>query len=707
MGLAHRVARRHGAIADLHPGGAAVAEGAELGRGEQDRGLALDRLEALRPARLDLDDAPVGGPAFAKTPGTDVSVFALRPGDTRIALLSGLPAITADSTVLTGYTQPGATTGAIATRTILVEVTGDPLYNGVLLKAGACEVSGLSIHNFGRPVYVYGADNVGSKVWGNFVGVRPDGVTAGYNRRAGIMIENATGVFVGCDADGFNDAREGNLVAGSYEGVTVRLSDGVLVAGNFIGTDRTGTLPLPNRESGIHLRDLSSGRNLVGYDGRLTAALPLHCRNLVGGNQNDGVRLSNASAQQISGNFIGTDRSGGAPVGNHNYGVQFAGDCHNNTLGTFADGIGDVAERNIISGNGAGVRFISACTGDSNTVSNNYVGVDVSGLVALPNDNVGLVLDGKNTGTIIGTDGDGRFDEIEGNIFSANLSDGVRFGPSNVTRFAGNKIGVGADGTTALPNGQRGIFLASSTSDNIIGYHPSMSNDDATVVGNIIHYANDAGIAIAGSGKRNRFSRNSYAHNRTLGIDLGYDLVTPNDDGDLDAGSNDFLNYPVISYAKVVGQELRLKGWAPAGVEIELYIADGGVHPDPLPNEYTTSFGEGERYFATVREGGVDDAETGSGTYVDDGTGSTSVKTENAFDIRYTLPTATPGFLDGAPLTAIGIDALGNTSEFSGVATLIVGEICDDGVDNDGDGLVDCDDDDCPKSSVIADVAQP
>ena len=88
---------------------------------------------------------------------------------------------------------------------------------------------------------------------------------------------------------------------------------GVLVQGNFIGTDASGQLALPN-QTGILLS--GSADILIG------GARP-EMRNVISANgagilANAGGAMFNAYATsaRVQGNFIGTDRSGTRPLGN-------------------------------------------------------------------------------------------------------------------------------------------------------------------------------------------------------------------------------------------------------------------------------------------------------------------------------------------------------------------------------------------------------
>ena len=83
---------------------------------------------------------------------------------------------------------------------------------------------------------------------------------------------------------------------------------------------------------------------------------------------------------------------------------------------TFTIG-GAPADRNIISGNTSYGIFIGSFTGG--TIQNNYIGTDVTGTVARPND-IGIRLLGGSgtTGVLIGGPGGG-------NLISGNLVNGI------------------------------------------------------------------------------------------------------------------------------------------------------------------------------------------------------------------------------------------------------------------------------------------
>lgn len=660
----------------------------------------------LNNTNLDQEDNPSGRPVLAKAAGEDVSIFEISgAGPHVISLSSVLPDVEDAHTHISGYTQQGAVQGSPQARTITIGINGvSDAFDGLRLDANNLTVSGLAMYNFQSPINMIRSGATNTHVWGNFIGLQADGTTAGTNATTGIYVFQQASAVVGTNGDGLNDLNEGNVVANSYEGINLRASANVLVAGNYVGLNRTGTASAGNQFYGIFIRDCPS-RNVIGLDDNLPSLTALAARNVSSGNGTDGLRLFNSSNQVVAGNYLGTNSLGTAAIANAGFGLQLLSTVSNNQIGTDSDNARDTEEGNLISGNGTGMRFNVGSTGTNNWIAGNYIGTDATGNTALPNSTHGIVLDGSQTNTVIGTNGDGVRDAIEGNIISGNADDGIRIGNSNGNLIAGNNIGVGADGTSGVPNQGRGIIITGTAANNIIGYAPSMTNSDAAEVGNLIRGNGDSGIAFTTSAGNNRMSRNSYGGNTGLAIDLGYDLVTINDNGDGDNGPNQLLNYPVLSYSKVDATTLRLKGYAPAGSTIELYVADAGPNPSPLPAGYTTSFGEGMSFLGTMVEGSGSDNDAATGTYTDDGSGAVSVKTEQQF--MFDLPLASVGSTIniGDRLTAICIDASGNTSEFGGVMSARFIEICTDFIDNDGDGLIDCDDDDCPNVGVVNTVA--
>ena len=625
----------------------------------------------LDNTNLDQEDNPTGGVSFTKDLEWETSIFMI-PGSGvhTIPFANAIERIEDAQTHLTGYTQLGSAQGTNAGRTITVELDGLSSSNiGVAVAADRVHISGLSIRSFLENISARSAGIVDLFIWGNYLGLEADGLTPdAANTGYGIYMRYIGDAIIGTDGDAVNDSNEGNVIADSYDGIISRDSGPMNIAGNIVGMDKTGTVDLGNRFNGIYLLSSTAG-SVIGFNENAINTNADDFRNYLSGGGNDGIRISNSDDNVVAGNYIGTNFGATAAIANGNYGIQLQGTSSNNVIGTNANGDDDLLERNIISGNGSGLRFLGGGTGDNNVIAGNWFGTDVTGLSAIPNGH-GISLNGNYTNSVIGTNGNNVNDAVEGNVISGNINDGIRLSDIDGVIVAGNKIGLGADGTTSLGNGQRGMLIATTASNNVIGYTPTMLNSDELIVGNFIKNNADSGIGISGSGTQNRISRNQLENNGGLGIDLDYDGVTSNDNGDGDTGPNNLYNFPVLTSVMLLNNSLTITGFAPSGSNIEFFIADAGPNPSPLPSGYTTSFGEGSRYLFTVQEGGGQDAIATTGVYNNDGTGVILNRTQSRFS--FTIDVSSMGITDGLFLTSTATDSSNNTSEFSGVTEIIL-----------------------------------
>ena len=619
----------------------------------------------LANTNLDQEDNPLGGVAFEKPLGWETSIFRIDGiGPHLITTPSTYPVITDDRTHVSGYTQEGSQEGSIASRTINVELTSTTTTNdGLIIDADHITISGFSINDF-RSGIVGRPSHTATHIWGNYIGTRTDGITGRGNSSNGITLDLHSDSFIGTNGDGNNDINEGNLVSDNNQGIQIRNANNNLIAGNIIGLDKFGSTPLGNTFNGLRIRD-ALGRNVVGFNGATSSVPSDVYRNVISSNGNDGVRLIDSDDQIISNNYLGTDISGTLALGNTNFGIQLQGSSSDNIIGTDADGNSDVLERNIISDNGSGIRLQVGGTGSNNMIAGNYIGTDVSGNSDLGNLVNGVDISGGFSNNIIGTNADNVNDAAEANVISGNGADGIRLFDSNNNHIAGNYIGVGQDGLTAIGNGGRGIFITGSASSNIIGYSPTQVNNDELIVGNFVKNNGDTGIGLTASATENRISRNQTANNGDLGIDLDFDGVTSNDDGDADGGANDLLNFPVFTTASLVDDILTIRGFAPADANIEIFIGDSGPNPNPLPLAFSSSFGEGAVYLFDVIEGSASDLSSSVGLYNNDGTGNITNRTQS--QIHFEIDVTGLGLTEGMFITATSTDANNNTSEFSGV----------------------------------------
>ncbi len=618
---------------------------------------------SLRQAIIDANAAP----------DTDTIDFNIAgAGVQTISPLSPFPDITNPVTI-DGYSQPGAvenTAVAGFDGTLLIELDGTNAGSGSVglnLSGGASTVRGLVINRFDvNGIAVHSDDNV---IAGNFIGTDASGTAALGNGSQGIHVDTALGNLIGGTTP---EAR--NVISGNGEGLEIRGDcDDNVVQGNFIGTNAAGTGSLGNLSNGIRIvngpvntvvggmvagaRNIVSGNqgtgvvitsatatnslvqgNYIGTDVTGTVALgnalngvdvtdapdntiggtEAGAGNLISGNSLDGVFIGGATATNnlVQGNFIGTDASGTGPMGNGQVGVYLFAAPYN-TIGGTATGA-----RNIISANGSTGLTLDQ-NGGGNLVQGNFIGTDLTGMVALGNGGAGIIVTDAGTNTIGGTSA------AAANVISGNTDDGVFIsGASELTTILGNFIGTQANGIDPLGNGGDGIDLSSSNpvSGLVIGGTP----------GNTIAFNGARGVFVSG-GEGNLILSNSIFANAGLGIDLGDSGVTPNDDGDGDSGPNGLQNFPILTSASFEGGQTMITGnlnsAASETFRLEFFASSAA---DPTGN------GEGQTYL------GFQDITT-------DGSGNAA--------FTALLPLLPPA--GQTVISATATDGLHNTSEFS------------------------------------------
>jgi len=222
------------------------------------------------------------------------------------------------------------------------------------------------------------------------------------------------------------------------------------VSGCWLGIDSTGTNPAPNAFQGI-LATSGSSHNTFGPG------------NVISGNGQYGIFISgtNTTGTIVKGNFIGTDPSGKISVSNALSGVFIGGSTSNNTIGGT-----NAAARNILSGNGQYGIWLSDTNTVENLVEGNYLGTDVTGSNAVPNQSSGILVGGgTSSNTIGGTNAAAR------NILSGNGQYGIWLSNTNTVEnlVEGNYIGTDATGSNAVPNQSSGMLIGNGASSNIIG----------------------------------------------------------------------------------------------------------------------------------------------------------------------------------------------------------------------------------------------
>ncbi len=337
---------------------------------------------------------------------------------------------------------------------------------------------------------------IGAIIAGNYIGTDPAGFFAIPNQRGVDLGSSVTGVRIGTNADGVNDAAERNIISGNT-GDGVLLSGigttGNTIVGNYIGTNATGTGAIGNNV-GVTIRTGATG-NRVG--GSTTGERNVISGNIVGVTLTD----SGTNGNRVSGNYIGTDWTGSLALANGSFGVLLYSGASSNIIGTNGDGTNDVTEGNVISGNAYGV-FIQT-NANTNVIAGNFIGTNAAGTGVIRNVIEGVrIFDNSITGTRIGTNADGVSDVFERNVISGNTNTGINVGSGVGTVIGGNYIGTDVTGSLALGN-NTGILLAAAAINNTVGGTSVASR-------NVISGNTQNGVQIDGVGTSNNFVLGNY-----------------------------------------------------------------------------------------------------------------------------------------------------------------------------------------------------
>jgi hypothetical protein len=324
---------------------------------------------------------------------------------------TSLPSLTASNTTIDGYTQVGASPNSLP-----LAPFPNPLYSIPV----------------GTAPGAYGSNAR--------IVIQLDGSLAPCGTTNGLTINNQNNTIRGLSITNF--CGDGIFICCIGAG-------GNKIQGNFLG-------PLPNgREAGDHAGNSSNGNGVevesVTGAPTLIGGTLAATTNLISGNRNQGVHV-HATAALIQRNLIGTDRTGTVAVSNGNNGILLE-DAHDVTVGGST-----YLTRNLLSGNGtsgsgtnnSGIREVDS---DRTTITGNFAGTDVTGLVTLANNSSGIELNGGRHTTIGGPA------TASINVISGNNYEGVNADTEEDLRIQNNFIGVDVTGKRELMNDYPGLLF--------------------------------------------------------------------------------------------------------------------------------------------------------------------------------------------------------------------------------------------------------
>ncbi|HEX8367991.1 MAG TPA: right-handed parallel beta-helix repeat-containing protein [Pyrinomonadaceae bacterium] len=471
--------------------------------------------------------------ANART-GFDLINFNIPSGGLKtIAPTTALPSIT-EKVFIDATTQPGYSNSP------LIELNGantGAASDGLAFSQGSdgSTVMGLTINRFADTGIVFYSNQ--NRLEKSYIGLFADGLSVDSTgrQRVGVLVLGRENNIGGARTVANNVERANNFIAGNRLSqilISSSLATGNVVKGNDIGVNVNAVVPAGNFQDGIKITVSASGNRIGG-----TAAAEANfiqgdshgvhingnadentiSRNVITGCE-VGVEINGASNNTIGGAAaVNSETTSRNVIGNNDIGI-FIGDTpsplagesnrtaqtsaalvtqtrdnkiYGNTIGIAPNtddfsndfgivigtaeetlvGTGEIGFNNFISGNSLeGV--VMEKTAARNKIRGNFIGTAINGTSAKPN----------RSGVKIA----GSENELINNIISGNTEYGVVIDPlaegdplplKNVIN--NNRIGTTGAGSTALPNGQAGIFLdgreTTITSNTISGNQVGIS----------------------------------------------------------------------------------------------------------------------------------------------------------------------------------------------------------------------------------------
>lgn len=420
---------------------------------------------------------------------------------------SALPTIT-NSVIIDGYTQSGASRNTLTAgdnAAIKIELRGNSsIATGLELSGSSSNgstIEGLSANSFGSfeigSMIVLDGSN-GDTIQGNYIGLDASGESSPTSLvnfssyinpgQSGIQLQNAQNDLIGTNGDGVNDPAERNVISNCGVGVVLRASSNNAVAGNFIGTDASGTKEIGNWNGIATVGGSSSNR--------------------IGTNAMDADAAGEGNL--ISGNWAGIS-FGGGPVG---IAAETGGTVEGNMIGPDVNGnklngaSGNLSwQGNLTAGIGAFELSSGIQIGGSNPIQANIIAYNQGPGVTLPNfrgeyathvtiqgnsihDNLGPGIDeggvySTTTGLTLGQD----------NANSLSTPDGTGTGPNDLQHYPQLTSAQAGSSTTTIS----GSLSTNNSGPYILDFYDNGNSPDPSGYGQGKTYLGSASITNTGS----------------------------------------------------------------------------------------------------------------------------------------------------------------------------------------------------------------
>ncbi len=271
----------------------------------------------------------------------------------------------------------------------------------------------------------------------------------------------------------------GNLISGNAgDGVLIDSgSRNNVLNGNFVGTTANGDAAIGNAGDGVWIRR-ASGNSLTGCK---FVNNPFVYYNVLSGNGQNGLRVTDSDQVLVQGNFFGIGANNTAIVANRLDGIRVDGRSANTQVG------GVIPLGNVSAGNGRnGIEVAGRARG---FITFNTFGGLLAFKGAAPNGRDGLL--------ITSTGGDNL---ARTNVFSGNRGNGIELaGHARGVTIDPDIAGLSTSGDAVLSNGGDGVLIHGAAHGNVVGGSRRSVIPQNTFSGN-----KGYGLAITGRAHGNR-----------------------------------------------------------------------------------------------------------------------------------------------------------------------------------------------------------
>ncbi|MGM1057410.1 MAG: NosD domain-containing protein [Bacteroidota bacterium] len=175
----------------------------------------------------------------------------------------------------------------------------------------------ISGNKIGISIEKTNVDGQYNRITNNFVGTD---ITGNFElgNETGILIKSGDENRIG----GFKKG-DGNVISGNTKfGIEINGSQETTIAGNYIGTNKTGTYAIPN----------GGGIKLEGSPDKMNCFNNIITKNLISGNLGNGIVINYAEFNSIKENLLGKKSDGFSPLPNGGFGIGIGAFTENNCI---------------------------------------------------------------------------------------------------------------------------------------------------------------------------------------------------------------------------------------------------------------------------------------------------------------------------------------------------------------------------------------